>query len=438
VPPLRISQILRWADEHHARTGRWPIAGSGLVRSALGESWANISQALRLGLRSLPGGSSLARLLAEHRGVRNPAALPPLSPAKIVAWARAHQRRTGIWPIASSGRIVEAPADTWWIVDGALLSGYRSLPRGSSLARLLAERCGVRNSRRPPRLAVTHILAWADSWKRRTGAWPTGKLGAIPEMPGEKWNAVDYALRQGLRGLPAGSSLARLLSEHRGVRNHMKLPRLSPKQILAWADAWYRRTGKWPNHVSGPIPDAPGENWQAVHIAMRAGARGLTGGSTLAQLLAERRGVRNPADPPTLTTIQILAWADAHQRRTGQWPNVRSGPVVGVPSETWSAVDATLRVGRRGLQGDSSLARLLAKSRGVRNRLGTQRLDFRQIIVWAKAHRKRTGLWPTHLSGPVLESPQETWAAINGALKKGRRGLRGGSSLARLQHGASK
>jgi hypothetical protein len=32
-------------------------------------------------------------------------------------------------------------------------------------------------------------------------------------MPDEKWRNIDNALRYGLRGLPGGSSLAKLLAE---------------------------------------------------------------------------------------------------------------------------------------------------------------------------------------------------------------------------------
>jgi hypothetical protein len=65
---LVVEQILAWADEHYQRTGKWPSARTGLVKSAPGECWNNIKQALKTGYRGLPGGSSLAKLLAQHRG----------------------------------------------------------------------------------------------------------------------------------------------------------------------------------------------------------------------------------------------------------------------------------------------------------------------------------------------------------------------------------
>jgi hypothetical protein len=67
---------------------------------------------------------------------------------------------------------------------------------------------------------------------------------------------------------------------------------LSVEQILAWADAHYQRTGRWPHAGSGFIPEAPGVTWSAVHQALNAGRWGLPGGDTLANLLDRHRGGR--------------------------------------------------------------------------------------------------------------------------------------------------
>src|SRR5207248_2446454 len=149
-------------------------------------------------------------------------------------------------------------------------------------------------------------------------------------------------LREGLRGLSGGSSLARLLARHRGARNRKDLPPLSEDQILAWADAHQRRTGTWPTATSGTIPDSGGEKWSAIHAALRLGVRGLPGGSTLAKLLAARRGVRNRKALPPLTEDRILSRADEHQARTGSWPSGKAGPVAAAPGETWTAVEMAL------------------------------------------------------------------------------------------------
>src|SRR5262249_50694591 len=145
-----------------------------------------------------------------------------------------------------------------------------------------------------------------------------------------------------------------------------------------------------------------------------------------------RRGVRNRKALPPLTAAQVLAWADAHQQRTGDWPTRDAGPVAGAPGETWMAVEVALSLGRRGLPGGSSLARLLEAGRGARNRMTLPGLTAGTILRWARAHRRRTGAWPNAEAGPVLDAPGETWMGVDVALKQGHRGLPGGSSLARL------
>jgi hypothetical protein len=61
----------------------------------------------------------------------------PLTVEQILAWAEAHHARTGKWPHAKSGPVVDAPGETWNGVNLALEYGHRGLPGGDSLARLL-------------------------------------------------------------------------------------------------------------------------------------------------------------------------------------------------------------------------------------------------------------------------------------------------------------
>src|SRR5262249_7736531 len=145
------------------------------------------------------------------------------------------------------------------------------------------------------------------------------------------------------RGLPGGSSLALLLADKRGARNVWSVPQLSLAEILTWADVWHTRTGNWPTLESGPIPEAPGETWNAFNHALRRGSRSLPRGYSLAQLLAVQRGVRNRSSISGLTRRQILVWAGGHRRRTGEWPTQKSGAIPESPRDTWWAVDAALR-----------------------------------------------------------------------------------------------
>ncbi len=215
---------------------------------------------------------------------------------------------------------------------------------------------------RPP-LTVAQILAWADAQHTETGEWPKTASGAVASDPAEKWLQIDMALRLGLRGLPRGDSLARLLARERGVGGENARPRLTEAKICRWAEAHCRQTGAWPDKESGPVAAAPGEVWGNINECLRLGLRGLRGDDSLAQLLAHRLGIRSRTVMPPLTLAQVLSWAMDHQIRTGRLPNVNSGPVRAVLGETWQKIDDCLRRGRRGLPGGRSLAQLLTEYR---------------------------------------------------------------------------
>jgi hypothetical protein len=60
------------------------------------------------------------------------------------------------------------------------------------------------------------------------------------------------------------------------------------------------------------------------------------------------------------------------------------------------------------------------------------RLTERQIMIWARAYRVRTGRWPGARSGPIAGAPGETWNAVYQALYVRLRGLSGVMTLAKL------
>jgi hypothetical protein len=375
-PGLTEIQILRWADAFHKLTGDWPKARTRprTVTGAPAENWFALDMALRAGCRGLPGGSSLARLLAARRNRRNLSMLPQFTIKQILGWCDAYHVQAGEWPRLSTLRNQSIPGshgETWHAVDAALRHGGRGLPGQSSLAQLLAKHRGVRNPADAPRLTVRQILEWADNHHKRTGRWPKEKEWSdeIPGSGGETWRAINSALAAGFRGLSGGSSLAILLAEHRGRRNHMRLPQLTVKRILTWADAFHAKTNEWPSVRCEPqeIPGTSAERWFNVDQALRKGLRGLPGESSLARILAEHRAARTTGRFQRLTVKQILKWVDAFHEAHGTWPTryCLLQPIPGTNGERWSNVHAALRQGLRGLPGGSSLASFLTRYRGV-------------------------------------------------------------------------
>jgi hypothetical protein len=327
---------------------------------------------------------------------------------------------------------LDALCENWARIDGALRKSIRGLQGGSSLTRLLAENRGFRNRGSLPNLTIEQILNWADEHRKKTGEWPTANSGNVIGAPGEKWKNIGAAIYQGLRGMSGGSSLARLLDQNRSVRNRMNLPDLTEGQILRWADSQHERTGQWPNRNTGIVSENRSEKWKNIDASLTQGCRGLAGNSSLSRLLAEKRGVRNASNVSDLTVSQILDWADSHHEKLGIWPKTSSGSVLDAPSEKWKNIDGALYSGKRGLSGGSSLARLLAAKRGIRNEKNLPTLTIAQILDWAKSHYKKTGQWPKRKSGEVLDAPDEKWSRIGDALINGYRGLPGGILLSKL------
>ena len=360
---LTIRQILKWADEVFAKTRKWPTAKTGKVLGAPAEKWESIDRCLRKGLRGLPGKTSLARLLAKHRGKPNHRGLPRLTHAQILKWADDHQRRRGSWPTGKSGPIPGAPAEDWRRIGSAMACGKRGLRPAITLPRLLAKHRGVRMRREPPPLSIPHILRWADAYYRRVDRWPQQYSGPIPQSPDDTWAKINYALHRGSRGLLGGITLHLLLKIHRSAVVDLAATPLTVRQILKWADEHRARVGSWPTVRSGGVQGAPGENWRAIDSALWSGVRGLGGNTTLADLLIRhtRVGLTGPKAPYSIA--QVLAWADAYFEKWGRRPSRSSGAIPGTRRETWRKVDSALKSGVRGFPGGSSLSRFLARHR---------------------------------------------------------------------------
>lgn len=287
---------------------------------------------------------------------------PPLTLEQVLAWADSHYQRTGRWPAAKGGGpIPEAPAEKWANIVQVMQFGNRGFDGSLTLAQALVKYRGKSHHMQLPPLTKKMIIEWAEFHHLYTRKWPGYYSGRVLGQPHEQWSRIDGALMNGHRGLPGGSSIAKLLGKRRREPKRPRVAPLTVERILEWADAHKRRTGRWPGQKSGQVHGQPGERWVNIDAALRKGGRELPRGSSLADLFARHRGVRNPAALPKYRVKRILAWIDDHRRRTRRWPTKNSGQVSAAPLERWLAIDAALRVGLRGLHGGSSLGQFMDK-----------------------------------------------------------------------------
>ncbi len=295
--PLTIEEILELADEWRKRYGEWPTRDSGEIPGTR-DTWGAIDLALQRGGRNLPGGSSLARLLEAERGARNIRSLPNYTTAKVVEWADTYFKDNGEWPTRSSGPIKGVPGETWARVAAAVEQGLRGLPKMSSLQALLRKEKNAESNRairlKLPEEEILKLLKGYN--KRHPGKWPTETTkDPVLKKKGLSWRKIDRSLREGARGLPGGSSIAKFLTEKLGIRNGNRPGPISEDTIWSWAKAHKKATGAWPTRDSGDVNGHPGEVWGNLDGALKNGSRGFPGGSSLKKLIEARRRKGRPS-----------------------------------------------------------------------------------------------------------------------------------------------
>lgn len=435
-PELSEQLILALAEEYYTKFGRWPNTNSGKINPTSADSWRAINFCLKKGQRGLPGGSSLARLLNQGRGVPIYHDVTQLTYEQILCWADAHFKLNGAWPTEDSGPVADTAGETWRRIDSAIYAGSRGLTGGGSLARLLAEQRGKRHKYMLQDYDLDTINKWVLNHYLRLGRLPYVKDGPVAEAPSENWAMVDDAFKHARRGLAncGYNSLkeflnARFPREDFGQRVYHR-PKLTTKCVLEWADAYHERTGHWPKWSSGSIPEAPGETWSKINHELYRGNRGFGVKMSLAELLVKHRGLK-PVRPGPLTIEQILLWADSHRERTGDWPNQNDrDPLPEAPFETWRNICFALNQGQRGLPTGCTLPLLLLAHRGREHRKLRAPLELDTIENWVRSHLKRNNRWPSFLAGgQVHEAPTISWRSIDGAFKSGCRGLAGSGYL---------
>lgn len=281
--------IIERAKEFFESNGRPPKVRSGpVINGHEGDTWAGYDICLRDGLRGLPGGTSLAKLLTQQCGFVYRLNRPILTEDYILEMAELHKSRTGKWPTQRSGSVFGGHSgDNWALYETLLRKGGRGLPGGNSLARLISSKHPHVHSKNKRPLTESFIVERAIEFKEMNGSYPIVKSGPVHGWNlGDTWDGYDKSLSQGTRGLPGGSSLKKLLSRELGAINHMDRPLLTVEFILSRAKEFISSSGGLPRYVSGEVAGGhPGDTWKAYDEALKHGCRGLPGGSTLSKLL---------------------------------------------------------------------------------------------------------------------------------------------------------
>lgn len=453
--PLSIELIIDWLRQYMNKYNKKPRMQSGIIEFAIGPyeniTWSAINAALWKGGRGLPGGSSLANLIEEQFGIRNKMNLPGLTEAIIHEWIEQFIKKYHRKPIASDGTVEFAngryTGETWGAIDSSLLAGVRGLIGGSSLAQFIEQNFSIRSYCKPPELSLEQIKDWIQQHISKYDKKPTAKSGVVEfaegEYKGTSWATIAHAMRNGVRGLVKGLSLAEFIKNVFNISNHYACKPLTVDIIYNWISQFIDKHDRKPTQNDGIIEFAKDEykemTWSTLNSHLWKGGRGLSGGSSLSQFIKTHFGIKNCNCPPMLNPELINKWISAYIKRYKKKPAKTSGEVEFAEGEyaeiTWGAIDCAFKAGKRGLP-KTTLAQYIQKEFKIRSAGNVAFLPEELIIKWVQKYLDEYGIKPKAISEIVKYANGDhigiTWLAIDASLHRGTHGLPGGSSLAQF------
>ena len=419
LPLIPLDEILNYADLWYEEHGEWPKKSSGLVGDGTELTWNDINnQCSRKEYNS-----SLANLLLEKRGVRHHLAQKKLSIELIISWAKHHFQETRSWPTFKSGNVLADPSENWGAIRSSLVQGNRGLPSGLSIEKVLFNELGIVGVRSGKNLTEELILSLAEDHYKLIKGYPNENSTWV--LAGsDSWAAISAALREGLRGLQGGKSLAQLLGQAGLKTNPAAQIYPSLEEIITAAKDFSKGNNKkLPNRGTGSFQGYLKLTWGAIDGAIKRGSISGITAKSLADLFVQEFGYRNVNNLPDLRQEKILEWCDLFKERNGMFPSNTSQSIAEMGTETFRSIDTALRENRRGLNGYSSLSNFLYEERGKRNNKSLPNLTKEKILEWMKNWYEEKGAWPTAGDGEIPKSGGEKWSNLNATLHRGGRGL---------------
>lgn len=138
---------------------------------------------------------------------------------------------------------------------------------------------------------------------------------------------------------------------------------LTVQQVLNWCDLYHERNGKYPGQYAKAIPEMNGDSFANINAALNTGTRGLPKKRGLAELLAQERGYIHNLNKPELTIERVVQELIAYYFANGEkFPTASNQELAGSLGCKWSAINAALHRGGRGLPAGLSLSKLRASA----------------------------------------------------------------------------
>jgi len=366
---------------------------------------------------------------------------------KIINWVKIFKEKYGEYPYVDEKRIIiEQGNFSWKILNKSLKRGYRSLPGGYSLSRLICDNFNEKPRTRQSKFKISEsdIIYYMQKFKDIYGFIPNcGTKEEIPDCPGKTWSDIHTYLYAGkvIGLIGERSGLQQMASKHFGQINNSDFPNLTTEMIINWLKLFYDIYEYYPSAIDKKeVPDAPlCVTWTKIHKSLYHGLNGLPGGSSLAKIKEEYLGQVNKSNLPPWTEDKIALVMYQFNDLYGYYPKAdEKFAVPGHPNDTWCGLSSALQQGKRGLGKENkgnSLTLVAEKYFGRRNQSNLSDLTEIQIVKLMSEFFNLNGYYPnSHDKLPIPNLPNETWLSLNYAIRHGARSLihLKGSSLTKL------
>ncbi len=291
---IRMEQVHNAMRTFEGLNSRWPNRKDGVVPD-LGGSWLAIDEALRVGVRGLPGGSSLSKERLALIGSRS---RKQLTAASVKDAILAHHAATGAWPNESTAGATPGVAHSWSYLRAVVRKGTL-FPNGYTFSKLVRELRGLSPSK--GKITIDSVEDAIRAFQvANDGKWSSlATKGAVPitsrDGPTLTWQTLDVYLARGLAGLPKVGddgrplTLAKVVARLRGViAGSTSLTVGMVEQAML---TWRRNEGRWPTAKTPGNAPRIGVTWKALNIYLQRGKRGLPSKLTLKRVqdLLEKR-----------------------------------------------------------------------------------------------------------------------------------------------------
>lgn len=411
-----VENKIKWYYEKHKRK---PNENSKDFILADGTSARRLASAFRRGFRGLDGGINFPTFVNQVLDLEEKR---DINLEEVIVEIKKYYKETGKKPTTRTKEFFLPDGTSATALDLALRIGYRGLKGGSSLLDLVSESLGLRG--RGQDIDLNEAKIEVLNYFKKYGKRPTKRCKNFLLSDGTSLENLDRFLKK-KKNKENGSSLSEFINNILGVPQKENF---DLGEIRTEIKKYYNKKSKKPTEHSEDFFLPDGTTARNLANSFRKGLRGLDGNISFPEFANQVLGLKEKKD---LDVSMIIKELKKYHKKNKKYPNKRDASFFLADGTSATSLDQALRMGFRGLDGGSSLAKLIEEISGKPSHTNKMKLTESIIKKEIISFYMKNKQYPTQCS---KESKPfgSTWVSIDLALRSGFRGLEGGSSLSKL------